>query len=284
MRRHPSKKFIESLILRGENVNEELDKYELPVAEDEYLDKLHKELSEKKPANFQVSLDNEKSITFIKERNIYNLIFPDKYTYEAFSLLGTVHIRADLEKLILSRESAEKITKNINTKFHSTISAKAVERYCHYFYNTKEMKLEDWELIFEKSKDKRQNMTILKSGPDYARYVLGFTQKVQIRQTMEEVATIMHYDLQALKHSPTSSDKTKDLSTIAMTLMKLEDKLNTQATSIQNDIAVFERVRVSHLKADIPSVEDFARLGNYTGSGIQLKEIERESTIIDMED
>lgn len=282
MKRHPSKKFIESLIIRGENVQEELDKYELPAAKTEYINKLRKDLV--KPEDFVIDNTHEESIKFLKHLNIYNLIFPDKYTYEAFSLLGTVHIREDLEKLLLSKELPERIAKNLNTKFQATISSKAIERYGHYFYNTKEMKMADWSIIFDKDTNKRTNMNILRAGPDYARYVLGFAQKAQIRQTMEEVANIMHFDLQALRFKPESPEKTKELATMASTLMKLEDKLNTNATSIQNDIAIFERVRVAHLKADIPSIEDFARLGNYTGSGAELKEIDKESTIIDLDD
>jgi hypothetical protein len=282
MKRHPSRKLIECIILRGENVQETLDKYELPPAKVEYINKLRRELV--KPEGFVIDQTHEESVKYLKDLNIFNLVFPDKYTYEAFSLLGTVHIREDLEKLLLSREKPEKIAKNLNTKFESTISPKAIERYGHYFYNTKEMRMEDWSLIFDNNKDKRTNMNILRAGPDYARYVLGFVQKAQIRQTMEEVANIMHYDLQALRFKPESSEKTKDLATMASTLMKLEEKLNTNATSIQNDIAIFERVRVAHLKADIPTIEDFARLGNYTGSGQELKEIEKESTIIDLDD
>lgn len=282
MRRHPSKKFIQSLLLKGEDVIETLDKYELPPIRNEYLNKVEKELV--KPDNFVIDVTHEESVNFLKDLTIYNLVFPDKYTYEAFSLLGTVHIREDLEKLLLSKEMAERIAKNLNTKFQSTISTKAVERYGHYFYNTSEMKMADWAVIFEKDNNKRTNMNILRAGPDYARYVLGFAQKAQIRQTMEEVANIMHFDLQALRFKPESPEKTKELATMASTLMKLEDKLNTNATSIQNDIAIFERVRVAHLKADIPSIEDFARLGNYTGSGAELKEIDKESTIIDLDD
>lgn len=282
MRRHPSKKFIESLLLKGEDVREALDRYELPPANTEYINKLKLELT--KPDDFVIDSSHEESVKFLKDLNIYNLIFPDKYTYEAFSLLGTVHIREDLEKLLLSKELPERIAKNLNTKFQATISSKAIERYGHYFYNTKEMKMADWSIIFEKDTNKRTNMNILRAGPDYARYVLGFAQKAQIRQTMEEVANIMHFDLQALRFKPESPEKTKELATMASTLMKLEDKLNTNATSIQNDIAIFERVRVAHLKADIPSIEDFARLGNYTGSGAELKEIDKESTIIDLDD
>ena len=284
MKRHPSKRLILSLILAKEDIEETLDRYELPSAPKKYLDSLKKDLDSRAPENFRIDKDDKDSVDFAKELGIYNLLFPDKYTFEAYSLLGTLHIRADLEKFILSREDSAKISKLLTSKYKTPVTKDAIDRYIAYFWNVNEMKLDDWELVLADKKDKRESITILKAGPDYARHVLGFAQKCQIKQSLEDIANIMGNDLKLIKLMPESSEKAKTLSMYAQSLIKIDEKLNTVGSSIQDDIAVFERVRISHSKVDIAAIEELSSLGTFTSpQHSNMKQLAEDSVVIDID-
>ena len=283
MKRHPSKRLIMALLLSKENVEETLEKFELPAATKKYLESLEKELKEKVPATFKIDKDDSDSVNLSKELGIFNLLFPDKFTYEAYSLIGTIHMRADLEKFILSKEDPAKISKLLTSKYKTPITKEAVDRYTYYFWNVNEMRIEDWELVLEDKKDKRQSISILKTGPDYARYVLGFAQKCQIKQALEEIANIMHNDIKVLKNAPESSDKAKTLSMYSQSLIKIDEKINSTGTTVQEDIAVFERVRITHTKMDIRPMEEMASLGSYTKQGDILNQLEGAKDIVEIE-
>lgn len=283
MKRHPSKKLIIALYLSKEDIDDILEKYELPAAPTKYKNTLRKEIDTKVPTNFKISKEDKESTDFARELGIYNLLFPDKYTFEAYSLLGTLHIRGDLEKFILSREAPDKISKLLTTKYRTPITKESVERYTSYFWNANDMKIEDWETVLEGKQDRRESITILKTGPDYARHVLGFAQKCQIKQTLEDIANIMHNDLQVLKKAPESSEKAKTLSMYAQSLIKIDEKLNNSGQHIRDDIAIFERVRISHTKMDIAAVEELESLNSYMSEEVEMKQLSNDSVIIDID-
>ncbi len=280
--RFPHVYYIKYLILSGQNVNEVCKRVELPEIPKDSLSKIKSEL--KSPEGFSCNdRKHSPSVEFMRKEGIYNLFFPDGPTIEAFSLLSTLEIRAGIEKLILSREEPTKVAKTINSKFDTSISGEAIERYRHYFWNPEVMKMKDWLDLYEQTGEKRQVQHILRNGPDYARHVLGFVQNIQIRESLKELASILHFDMQALKFAPEGSDKTKSLALIATSLMKIDEKLNTNDISIKKEFENFERIKIEHTKADLKGIFDIAKAGNFSGSGRELRELSSGTRVLDLD-
>lgn len=273
MKRYPNLYYVKHLILAELNVNEWNTKFELPVWEEADIKELKESL--KLPASFRY---NDKkhvpSTTYLKEQGIYNLFFPDTPTLEALSLINTLEIRSALEKLILSGEEPQKIAKALNSKFETKLAGTAIERYRHYFWNPKVMKIADWERIYtDKRSERREAINIIKNGPDYTRHLLGFIQSIQIKESLKELVTVLHFDMQELKFQRANGEKTKALATIATTLIKIDEKLSTNDISLKEEFKTFERIQVEHTQADIKSIQELAPAGNYTLSGRELPEL-----------
>lgn len=284
MKRNPNLYHVKFLILSGEEVNKWNHKFELPLWEEDDIDELRASL--KIPKDFrQNDRKHTPSTNFMREEGIFNLFYPDESTLEAISLLNTLEIRSALEKLILSGEEPKKIAKSLNSKFGTRISSDAVEKYRHYFWNPKIMKIADWERIYsDRRSERREIVNIIRNGPDYTRHVLGFIQSVQIKESLKELVSVLHFDMQELKHQRANGEKTKALSTIANTLIKIDEKLSTNDVSLKEEFKNYERIQLEHVKADIKGMHELAPDGNFTGSGKELKELPAYSSdkIIDL--
>ncbi len=279
MKRYPNLFHVKFLILSGEKVNDWNTKFELPLWDKEDITELKDTL--KAPKDFrQNDRKHTPSTNYMREQQVFNLFYPDEATIEALSLINTLSIRSALEKLILSDDEPKKIAKSLNSKFLTHISGDAVERYRQYFWNPKIMKVSDWERIFADNRSlKRDAINIIRNGPDYARHILGFIQNVQIKESLKELVSTLHFDMQELKHHRASREKIQSLSTIANTLIKIDEKLSTNDVSMKEEFKNFERIQIEHTNADIKSMNELAPGGNYTNSGRDLLELPAVSTM-----
>jgi hypothetical protein len=219
----------------------------------------------------------------LRQEGIYNLYFPDKATKDAFSILSLLEPKDAIEKLIIAREEAAKIAKTVNNKYRTKLSAEAIDRYKHYFWNPEIMKLEDWVSLYE-GYEKTQIRHIYNNGPDYAKHVLGFIQTIQIKESLKELAASLHFDMQALKFAEADKDKVKALADIATALIKIDEKLNTSQDNIKKELENFERIQLQHADTNIKGILDVAKIGNYQGSGFELQEIFQKGKVIDYEE
>ena len=282
MKRYPNLYHVKFLLLSAQKVNEWNIKFELPIWEDSDIEELEKQLQV--PEDFrQNDRKHTPSTNYMREQGVFNLFYPDNPTIEALSLINTLEIRSALEKLILSGEEPKKIAKSINSKFGTHISGDAIERYRHYFWNIKVMKITDWERIYaDRRSEKREAINIIRNGPDYTRHILGFIQSIQIKESLKELVSALHFDMQEMKHQRASGEKTKALSTIANTLIKIDEKLSTNDISLKEEFKNYERIQIEHTNADIKGMQELAPDGNYTGSGRELPEVSSVEKIFEL--
>lgn len=282
MKRYPNLYHVKYLVLSNQNVNEWNHRFELPVWENADIEELDKKLAP--PESFrQNDRKHTASTNFMREEGVFNLFYPDEAILEALSLINTLEIRSAMEKLILSGEEPKKVAKSLNSKYQTRISGDAVERYRHYFWNPKIMKLTDWERIYaDRRSEKREAMNIIRNGPDYTRHILGFIQSIQIKESLKELVSALHFDMQELKHQRASGEKTKALSTIANTLIKIDEKLSTNDISLKEEFKNYERIQIENTNADIRAIHELAPGGNFTGSGLELPEVSTVEKIFDL--
>lgn len=279
--RFPHLYFIKYLILSGKKVDEELKKVELPKVTKGEIQVITEEMQ--LPSDFKMDDKLHKSsVDYMKAQGVYNLFFQDKATEEAFGFLKTLELRAALQKLIIAREEPRKIARTLNSKFDTRIVGDSIERFRHYFWNPALMKMEDWVELYS-DLEKREIKNIYLNGPDYARHCLGFIQSIQIKESLKELASTLHFDMQAIKHQQESESKVRALTGIANTLIKIDEKLNTNDVSIKKEFENFERIRIEHTQANIKGIFDVAKGGNFSGSGAELSDFAPRGKILDID-
>lgn len=273
--RHPSQNFITYLILIKTPVLDtlrSLDLPDLPVGYEEHL----RNTMIKPPSDFDPNNRyHRESVKYLKDLSIYGLFHPDKFTTEAKSYLNDPDIKHHVEQLLLVRNPIMKpheIAKKINAKFDTLYTGDGIDRYRHYFWNVRIMRLDDWSKIFNNPSEKSRVMGALRNSPNYTLSKLGFQQKIEIKEALRELSEIMYIDMQDWKHKPVSPEKTKALFTIGQTFSSIEDRLSNMDVTMKETLKQFERFRVEHIKTNITGIHDTAQIGNYSGSGMKLIE------------
>lgn len=278
--RYPHTYFLKFLVFKKDDIQKVCEEFNLPVPTKSFVKELEKT---KLPENFKAEEDDKISVEFLRQEGIYNLYFPDKSTKDAFSILAMLEAKDAIQKLIISREESSRIAKTVNNKYKTKLSAEAIDRYRHYFWNPEIMKLEDWVELYQ-GYERTQIRHIYNNGPDYAKHVLGFIQTIQIKESLKELAASLHFDMQALKFAEADNYKVKALADIANTLIKIDEKLNTSQDTIKKELENFERIQLQHADTNIKGILDVAKVGNYQGSGIELQEVFQKGKVIDYEE
>lgn len=276
--KHPSQNYIKFLLLTKANVIDFLKKYELPEVSNTYLENLKKGMADQ-PNDFDpTNRYHAPSLAFIKAQEIYNLFFPDTYTKEAFKYLSDLEVRNHIETLLISRTKPLEIAKAINAKLETLCTEEGIDRYRHYFWNTKIMKIEDWSKVLESPSEKSRIKRLYKGGPSYAKFQLGgFLQKIEAKQLLSDILIGLKYDVEELKFTHPTPDKIKSLSMIVGMIGDIDDRLSSMDLTMKDTLKQFAKFKVDHAKANIKSINESAALGNYSGSGINLPELATEA-------
>lgn len=272
--KHPSQNYIKYLLLNKNNVSEFLKRYDLPDLPNGYLDYLKKSMPEV-PQNFDPNNRyHRESLAYIKELQIYNLFFPDRFTKEAMSYLEDLEIRMHIESMLLSRTKPIDIAKAINSKLNSLCTEEGIDRYRHYFWNVNILKIDDWNKILENPSERYKTKRLIRGGPSFAKYQLGgFQQKVEAKQLLSDILTVLKHDIEEIKYMPTSEGKIKMLSTSVNMIGDIDDRLTSMDITMKDTLKQFERFKVDHVKANVKPISESAAIGNYSNSGMVLEEI-----------
>lgn len=275
--RHPSFYFIKYLLLDNQtDINKILMTHNLPIIKEENI----KQLTFMPPNNFNPhDLNNKSSINYIKKEKVYNLFHKDRITEETIDLLDNLDIREVVEQLLLSKLDPIEIAKKINSKWKILYTAEAIDRYRHYFWNTKLMKTNDWLELFKDPKDKNKIKNILKHGPTYTLQILGFIQKTEAKEILRDLLSICARITKEIASEPCSVDTIKSISLLEQTVNRIDDKLSSTFETNKDIMTRYQSYAIENSNKKIPAIEDTAKLGNYS-NGLLLnsaEEITKES-------
>ncbi len=294
VQRHPSANFIKYLILTKKNIEKTLKQYELPRAEEETIEELKKDMEIPSKFDHENKFHKE-SMDFLKDQCIYSLFYSDKYTNEAFKYLEEMEIRIHIQDFLIARTPPLEIARNINTKLNILATEEGIDRFRHYFWDAKKMRIEDWSRLFSDSQERNKANRLLKGGPAYAKWRLGgFHLKIEAKQLLAETLGTIKYDLEEIKHAPASSDKTRMISSMVTTIGEIDDRLSTMDITMKETLKQFEKFRMMHIKSTAIPIHESAILGNFSGSGmfpteipkeeLKLLDAKKENVILDIEE
>ena len=282
---HPAHFFIRSLIVFDDDVsdkaiNEKLQLLGLgPITPPEL--KQIREQVPPPPEDFRPwQATHRASSKYLRDLRIYSIAHPDEAHNEMKQeILGRPRQREDVERLILGNVNPHEASYRLR-KAGKKLSDTAILEYRHYFWNTEIMGLQDWTEYFSKDTSRRTKArqrdleAVLSVGPDLALYRTGLNKELDNKKILQEVQRELYFTFQETRALPISAQKVEMLSNLARGLARIDERISSGDTAIQQVLKNFEKFKVKKDEIATSTMFDLAP----TGSVSQRSRIEILST------
>lgn len=253
--RHPSERFIKSLLLMGKNDDEVKDlvvEHGLPPLTDEYTEYLVRlRLDTVTPMPKGYTGAREEDRQYLRKHSIDGIVHPDMVVARATTLLELPYIRRDVFLGLLGRVDPDELADHITHKFGQSISAVHINTVKHYYFDVDIVSPEGWFDIFSRIPNEIESQTqhaCLVGGPVVASYRLGIERTITIKDAVTEVVKALHTTIHEVKDWPASPAKMKLLSDAMGSLAKAHSVLNTsdqELAAVASELRTFKLARSS---------------------------------------
>lgn len=251
--RHPSERFLKSLLLMNktdDEIRELIIEYGLPPLSDEYVEyltRLRVNTLAMMPKGYTGGREEDRK--FLIENSIDGVVHPDTVVARATSLLDLPYIRRDVFLGLLGRVDPEELASHITHKFGQDISAVHINTVKHYYFDVDIVSPEDWFDIFSRIPNEIESQTqhaCLVGGAVVAAYRLGMERTITIKDAVTEVVKALHTTVHEVKDWPASPAKIKLLSDAMGSLAKAHAVLNTsdqELAAVASELRTFKLSR-----------------------------------------
>jgi hypothetical protein len=265
--RHPSERFIKSLIIDGKNddqIKSQIVTFGLPELSDmftDYLIELRVNTLPSLPSGYTGFRESDR--VYLRDNGIDGLIHPDDVTIKVLSILQMPFVRRDALLGILGRIDPDNLAVHLGDKLGLSLTAAHVNALKHYYYDVDMLSPDQWFDIFSTITNETEANThhaCLVGGPIVASYKLGLERHITVKEAVQEVVAALYTTLHEIKDWPASPAKVKLLSDTMGSLARAHSVLNT---SDQELAAVASELRTFKLARSTTKPKPFALL---TGS------------------
>lgn len=251
--RHPSERFVKSLLIQGKNdddIKEAVLSYGLPPLTDahtDYLVRLRLEVVPNIPAGYTGFQDADRA--FLRSEGIDGLIHPDPVSTTVLTILEMPFTRRDALLGILGRIDADDLSEHLGNKLGKTINAAHVNALKHYYYDVDMLSPDQWFDVFSAIPNEIESQlyhSCLVGGPIVAAYKLGLERHVTVKEAVQEVVSALYTTLHEIKDWPASPAKIKLLSDTMGSLAKAHNVLNTsdqELAAVASELRTFKLAR-----------------------------------------
>ncbi len=246
--------------------------YGYPTPQIDYLIWLRSDITAKMPADFEPNNRyHASSRSFMKSEGIFGMHTRDKAVNEANSIVMNIRARAIVENLLLGRIEPKDIARKINSKLGAFYTEDGIDAYRHYYWQVSILKVEDWTILFADYDIQRNNaLAIVQVGASMALHKTGFQQSIDSKSMLRTMQETLFFDFQEWKTKKHGSERTKALSALAKSAVMVDEQLSQADSALKDSLKAFEQFRMETEKNAVPSINDLAALGNFTGSGAKL--------------
>lgn len=245
-----------------------------PVPDPDYMIWLRSGMDSRKPANLQIgNRYHKESSRFLRQEGIWSLHYPDAGAREAALIVTDLRARPIIESLLLGRVEHKELTKKLNARLGVYFTVNGIEAYANYYWNTKLLRVEDWEKLYESYDTQKQHaLSIVQVGPAMAMHKMGFQQHIESKNMLHEILDGLYFDFKEWKSKPLSESRTKAFTAIAKAAVTVDIQLSQADSALKDSLKAFEQFRMQHAQAQVQDVRTLAPDGNFSGSGSKLLE------------
>jgi len=210
---------------------------------------------------------------FLKQHGIYDLWFPSPNVKEAYEILSSPQVRADVEQLLLSPLRVEEIVLRLNKHHSITLTPEGVQSYGYYFWNKKLLPIHEWIEYLEQRPFAANSIAVLRVSPDMAQalvpWVLGLSGPPTTLNTgivSRRMRDIAFLKVLEIERQPATLAHSKMMKNYMDVIKDSEDEMRQSDVALKDVLQAFEKFRLRKDEGSIPSIEEVAGT-NYSQSG-----------------
>lgn len=285
--KHPSEYFIKYLMTidsadaqKDEWIQYGVQAFGFPTPTIVYLEDLRETVYQDVPVDYDPKdRYNRASVKYLRGLGVWSMHNPDEAVNNAMQLLGNSKARKIIEQLLLGRIDPGEVAKKANSRLQSFFTVETIQAYAHYFWNTSLLKTNEWLHFFENYDrgDTSKSISVLHGGPSSALHHAGFQQNLESKEMLREMMEGIYFDFKDWKAQPMSVNKTRALTNLAKSATQIDVRLSEADSALRDSLKAFEAFRMEHAQKGVQSIDDLAPQGNFTESGIDIKELPPKS-------
>lgn len=281
--RHPAEYYLRALLIRDPVITDAqllraLDQYGFLEPQQNYLGFLRQELNATPPPNPFDPFNklHRPSMQYLRDQQVYEMFFPTSGIEEAQGYLTDPSKRMQVEQVIMSRLDIRPTVAKINRKYGWFLTEDGVATYRHYFWNLKLLTFDQWgRYLYERSSLYDRYMGLLQASKELALFHLRIDQVIESKHMIKRAQEIAHFALEEVNQIPgVRADKVKAIGILGKTITDCHNALSTSDMALSGVLKEFEKFRMVHPLPAPPTIHQLSPGGNFTGSGVE--EVDKE--------
>jgi hypothetical protein len=274
--RSPSEFFIKFLLSQQEHdtnaVLRMLEDFGLYGISTQYIKRLTVQM-EPFPTPWDPAQREGETREYLRKHKVLDLWHPNAHVKEAYEILSTPQLRADVEQLLLSPLRIEEVVARLNKHHEISMTIAGVQAFGHYFWNKPLLPMHEWVELMEERPFVNNNVAVLKVAPDMAQslvpWVMGYTgppaslNTGTVSRRMRDIAFLKILEIERQPATLAHSKMMKNYSDVVKTA---EAEMRQSNVALKDVLRAFEKFRLRKDEEAVPSIEEVAG-PNYSRSG-----------------
>lgn len=272
--RSPSEYFIKYLISQGKfdtnAILRMLEDYGMDGLSSQYIDKLATSMN---PVPKPWDPTTQKCKAYLRKQKISGLWYPDDHVKEAYEIIASPQLRADVEQLLLSPLKIDDVVSRLNKHHGISLSVEGIQAYGHYFWNKSLLPMYEWVEFLENRPDAFDRVTALKAAPDMAQKLVPWVAGMSgppaglntgtVARRMRDIAFMKVLETE---RQPASLAHSKMMKNYMDVIRAAESEMRQSDVALKDVLQAFEKFRLRKDTTNVPAIEDVAG-PNFSQSG-----------------
>jgi hypothetical protein len=292
--RSPAENFIKFLLSQQEHetntILRMLEDFGLEGLSSNYIDRLKLKM-EPFPDPWDPVNDPETK-AYLKRHGIHDLWYPNAHVKEAYSILSTPQLRADVEQLLLSPLRIEEVVKRLNDHHGIQLTVEGVAAFGHYFWNKMLLPMHDWVELMEDRPYINNHTAVLRVSPDVAQtlvpWVMGYAgppKSLNTGTVARRMRDIAFLKVLEIERNPATLAHSKMMKNYMDVIKAAESEMRQSDVALKDVLQAFEKFRLRKDDVPIPSIEEVAGPNySHSGEGTDRTGVFADYEVEDMED
>lgn len=282
--RSPSEFFIKFLVSKREYETNAilrlLENYGLDAMTGSYVERLDVNMQPLPDPWEPTKPGDTETRRYLKKQGIINLWYPNSAVEEAYTILTSPQLRADVQQLLLSPLRVEVVTEQLNRHHKIKLTVGGVEAFGHYFWKKSLLSMHEWVDYLDGRPEAYETITVMRTSPDQAQSLVPWVSGMAgpppglntgtVARRMRDVAFMKVLEVE---RQPATLAHSKMMKNYMDVIKAAESELRQSDVALKDVLQAFEKFRMRKDAGTVPSIEDVAGL-NYSQSGAGTDEPE----------
>ena len=274
--RSPAEYFIKFLISQQEHDTNSIlrmvEDFGLMGLSSRYVDGLRQRM-EPFPDPWNPTEDAGLTKEYLKKHGIHDLWYPSAHVKEAYEILGSPQLRADVEQLLLSPLRIEDAVARLNKHHEISLSIAGVRAFGHYFWNRKLLPMHEWIEVMDERPFANNHSAIMSVSPDMATslvpWVMGYSgppANLNTGTVAKRVRDVAFLKILEIERHPATLAHSKMMKNYSDVVKMAESEMRQSDVALKDVLQAFEKFRLRKDDSAVPAIEEVAG-PNYSRSG-----------------